>query len=387
MQWALLTSTSSRSHSASSRAGSTVNTSPDRASFSNNDRPGAPGGRRPGIVWFRSDLRLDDNEALNRATAECSSVLPVYCFDPRDYSRSPQGYDRTGPYRASFLIQAVADLRDRLKAAGSDLVIRIGRPEEVIAELARRVGAAAVYCHAEVTFEEQQVEKKVFEAVKSTGAQLHSFWTNTLHSMEDLPFNLAEMPQNFDKFRVSMASVVPKIALSAPEQLRGLPVGAKASFDLGEIPTLKQLGLQPLPEGSSSTSEGNCKGGETEGLRQLKEFLTTAAGATQGKPARPGAAHASSFSSCIAPWLATGCLSPRRMLQEAQSVLEKGRKNTAAEGAAASGTGGSLQWVQFELLWRDFFRLLTRRHSEVVLPRAKEAIAASATAAPALAMA
>lgn len=30
-------------------------------------RPGAGGGRRPGIVWFRGDLRLHDNEALTRA--------------------------------------------------------------------------------------------------------------------------------------------------------------------------------------------------------------------------------------------------------------------------------------------------------------------------------
>lgn len=28
--------------------------------------------------------------------ADCSSLLPVYCFDPRDYGKSPQGYDRTG---------------------------------------------------------------------------------------------------------------------------------------------------------------------------------------------------------------------------------------------------------------------------------------------------
>lgn len=60
------------------------------------ERPGAAAGRRPGIVWFRGDLRLHDHEALARAQAECSSLLPVYCFDPRDYGKSPQGYDKTG---------------------------------------------------------------------------------------------------------------------------------------------------------------------------------------------------------------------------------------------------------------------------------------------------
>jgi hypothetical protein len=44
----------------------------------------------------------------------------------------------------------VADLRASLRAAGSELVVRVGRPEEVVAELVRRTGAATVYCHTEV---------------------------------------------------------------------------------------------------------------------------------------------------------------------------------------------------------------------------------------------
>ena len=71
--------------------------------------------------------------------------------------QSPQGYDRTGPYRASFLLEAVADLRARLRRAGSELVVRLGRPEEVLPALAKRLGAAAVFCHSEVTFEGRQV--------------------------------------------------------------------------------------------------------------------------------------------------------------------------------------------------------------------------------------
>ena len=55
-----------------------------------------------------------------------------------------------GPYRAAFLAEAVADLRSALRAAGSELVVRVGRPEEVIGELVRRSGAGSVYCHSEV---------------------------------------------------------------------------------------------------------------------------------------------------------------------------------------------------------------------------------------------
>ncbi|KAG7672012.1 hypothetical protein Ndes2526B_g07033 [Nannochloris sp. 'desiccata'] len=411
----LIGADAARSRSATSRSGSNVSLYPLGASPSHSERPGAPAGRKPGIVWFRSDLRLDDNEALNKANAECSSVLPVYCFDPRDYSRSPQGYDRTGPYRAAFLLQAVSDLRTRLQASGSDLIIRMGHPEEIVAELARCVGASSVYCHSEVTYEEKQVEKRVTESIKSAGAQLKSFWTNTLHGMDDLPFKLAEMPQNFDKFRVRMAGTKPKVALSAPEQLKGLPVGAgQQLLDNGKIPTLKDLGLKPLnknmttstssslsslinnPTGSFA-SDNACLGGETEALKQLKRFLSIASSASSGRggvgksssgavAVAHGAANASSFSSSVAPWLATGCLSPRRMLEEAHKMLD-GKTAGDGEGVQTTAAGSSLQWVQFELLWRDFFRLLTKRHSEVVLPRAIDAVAAAQAATPAFAMA
>jgi deoxyribodipyrimidine photolyase len=60
-----------------------------------------------------------------------SSIVPVYCFDPRDYGKSSSGFDKTGPYRAKFLIECVADLRKNLRERGSELVVRIGKPEEV----------------------------------------------------------------------------------------------------------------------------------------------------------------------------------------------------------------------------------------------------------------
>lgn len=333
-------------------------------------RPGGVAGRKVGIVWFRSDLRLHDNESLNRASTECTSILPVYCFDPREYGRSPQGYDRTGPYRASFLIQAVTDLKNRLQSAGADLVVRIGRPEEVIPELARKVGASAVYAHREVTYEEVKVESNVVEALKrEANIQFHAFWTNTLHHFEDLPFKIADMPQNFDRFRTAVSRLTARTALKALDRLPGLPAGAQLSpicGDLGDIPTLEKLGIAPLPETSSAVDkDGDCVGGESEGLRQLRQFLSSMTGST--KRSTNNRSHASSFSSSIAPWLATGCLSPRHFLEEAEKSFSSSEA-VDGEGAGSTGTS-SLQWIQFELLWRDFFRFLTHRHAQVVLPR------------------
>lgn len=122
------------------------------------DPANAAGLRRASIVWFRNDLRVHDNDALVSASRDSLSVLPVYCFDPRDYGKSSSGFDKTGPYRAKFLLECVANLRSSLRERGSDLIIRIGKPEEVLVDLAKAVGAEALYLHQEVTYEELQVQ-------------------------------------------------------------------------------------------------------------------------------------------------------------------------------------------------------------------------------------
>ena len=38
----------------------------------------------------------------------------VYCFDPREYKKCNNGMSATGPYRAQFVLDAIAKLRKNL---------------------------------------------------------------------------------------------------------------------------------------------------------------------------------------------------------------------------------------------------------------------------------
>ncbi|CAN0870399.1 Blue-light photoreceptor PHR2 [Linum grandiflorum] len=157
--------------------------------------------RRVTVVWFRIDLRVHDNECLNSAHNESVSVLPVYCFDPREYDKSSSEFDKTGPNRASFVIESVSDLRKNLRDRGSDLVVWVGRPEIVLVELAKAVGADAVYAHKEVSHDEVKAEEKIEAAVKEEGIEVKYFWGSTLYHLDDLPFKLEDMPSNHGGFR------------------------------------------------------------------------------------------------------------------------------------------------------------------------------------------
>src|ERR1700742_2146062 len=97
------------------------------------------------LVWFRNDLRIYDNEILLEATRKADLVLPVFCFDPYYFKANESGNPKTGNFRARFLIQAVADLRTNLQKLGSDLIVRVGDPAEILPQLCEEYSVNEVY--------------------------------------------------------------------------------------------------------------------------------------------------------------------------------------------------------------------------------------------------
>jgi deoxyribodipyrimidine photo-lyase len=89
--------------------------------------------RRRTVVWFRRDLRLADNPALARA-ASLGDVLPLFVLDPA--LLGPAGEPRT-----AFLFGCLRALAD---STGGRLVVRSGRPDEVLPAIAGEVDATEV---------------------------------------------------------------------------------------------------------------------------------------------------------------------------------------------------------------------------------------------------
>ncbi|XP_075507245.1 LOW QUALITY PROTEIN: blue-light photoreceptor PHR2-like, partial [Primulina tabacum] len=337
-------------------------------------RPSNPSGaaalRRASVVWFRNDLRVHDNECLAAANNNSMSVLPVYCFDPRDYGKSTSGFNKTGPYRATFLIESVSDLRKNLQSRGSDLVVRIGRPETVLLELVKAVGAEAVYVHKEVSNDEVKAEEKIEEVMKDEGVELNSFWGSTLYHLDDLPFKLEEMPTNYGGFKDKVKGLKVRKTIEALDRLVGLPT--RGNVEPGEIPSLVDLGLNPnatMGQNGKTTADASLVGGETEALQRLKNFATECKEKPHNgvKDATNSSIYGANFSCKITPWLAMGCLSPRSMFDElkksASSMISAVTNKKDSGSGSSSDTG--MNWLMYELLWRDFFRFITRKYSSV----------------------
>ncbi|OWM63559.1 blue-light photoreceptor PHR2-like isoform X2 [Punica granatum] len=331
-------------------------------------RPHDPNGgaalRRASIVWFRSDLRLSDNECLNAANDESMSVLPVYCFDPRDYGRSSSGFDKTGPYRAKFLLGCVANLRDNLRARGSDLIVRFGRPEEVLVEMAKAIGADALYAHREVSTDEVEAEERIEAAMKDEGVEVKYFWGGSLFHVDDLPFKLEDMPTTYCGFRDKVKGLEVRKTIDALDQLKGLP--KRGDVEPGEMPSLVDLGFNPsatMAQNGKAAAYNSLVGGETEAIERLKKYsLESQAHQNKGSS---NSLYGADFSCKISPWLTSGCISPRSIfheLKKAASGLSPVASNQNGEDSGSS-SGAGTNWWTYELLWRDFFRFITRKYN------------------------
>ncbi|KAF8047858.1 hypothetical protein N665_2799s0006 [Sinapis alba] len=312
--------------------------------------------RRSAVVWFRNDLRLHDNECLNSANDECVSVLPVYCFDPRDYGKSSSGFDKTGPFRAQFLIESVSELRKNLEARGSNLVVRVGKPEAVLVELAKEIGADAIYAHREVSHDEVKAEVKIETAMKEEGVEVKYYWGSTLYHLDDLPFKIEELPSNYGAFKDKVQKLEIRKTIAALDQLKSFP--SRGDVQLGDIPSLLDLGINPTAR-TSQEGKPTMVGGETEALNRLKSFAADCqARFTNGNHKGGGnnSVFGANFSCKISPWLAMGSISPRSMFHDL--------KNTISSSTPRNGPGDTgLNWLMYELLWRDFFRFITKKYS------------------------
>ena len=98
------------------------------------------------LVWYRRDLRVRDHPALRAAADRHDRIVPVFCLDDRLLA----GRHASGP-RTAFLLESLADLDRSLRGLGSGLVIRRGRPERELVELARQVGADEMHSSADVS--------------------------------------------------------------------------------------------------------------------------------------------------------------------------------------------------------------------------------------------
>jgi len=119
------------------------------------------------LVWFRRNLRLADNASLTAAVSAADAVVPVFVHREAGDPQMPGAASR------AWLDLSLASLGDRLRELGSELVVRNGRPAEVLAGLVQESGARGVFCERDWSPEGVAEETAVAAAMAQHGVALH----------------------------------------------------------------------------------------------------------------------------------------------------------------------------------------------------------------------
>ena len=200
------------------------------------------------IVWFRRDLRLHDHPALVEALAEHGRVVPLFVLDPRLL--------RWSANRTAYLIDTLRALDGELRARGAKLVVREGRPERVVAQVVREVGAERVYAAGDVSRFARRRDAQLDVQLRPGNFVAH---LGSLRTRAGDPFKV------FSPFRRAWMEQPRRAVLDAPQEIPMPRIAA------GDLPAVPAPPLQDRPEP-----------GEAAALAQARRWMR-AHGASYGE--------------------------------------------------------------------------------------------------------
>lgn len=283
----------------------------------------------PAIVWFRQDLRLQDNRALAAALERGGAVVPVYILDDEAEGAWPMG----GASRW-WLHHALAALDASLRERGSRLLIARGDSAKVIREIVKVAKAGAVFWNRRyepaVIARDAAIKADLLaggvEAKSFNGALLHE--PHTIQNKQGKPFQVFTP---YWKHCLTLP-VSPAVKLTAG------PFTAPATWPRSL--ELAELGLLPTIKWDAGFADA-WQPGEAGAAARLKKFTARAMDAyadARNLPDRDG-------TSMLSPWLHFGELSPRQVWAAVEA--------RSKESGVFPSSNGARVFLS-EIGWREF---------------------------------
>lgn len=286
----------------------------------------------PTIVWFRRDLRLADNPALEAAVKAGGAVIPLYLLDETPGLRAP------GAASLWWLDKSLASLAADLETAGSRLILRRGVAAEIVAQLARETGAAAVVWNALFDPGYLERDKALAETLKAHGIEPRRFNGGHLVNPDDVQTKAGGAFSVFTPFwRTARHAVTDSGAVPAPDTLP-VPDTWPASDRLAE------WGLHPTAP-DWSTGFRDWAPGEAGAGAALETFTDQALRTYATDRDRPAVEGTSRLS----PHLHFGEISPKACWRAAQAAAHHGE-----------ASDGETEKFLAELGWREFNAAIAR---------------------------
>ncbi len=284
------------------------------------------------ICWFRRDLRLNDHAALYHALRQSIAVHCVFVFDTDILDELSDKQDR----RVEFIWHSLNELNERLQEMGSTLQVAIGKPVDVIPDLARKLDVQAVFCNRDYEPEAVRRDATVAETLNQNGIDFHHYKDQVIFEQSEIltgggtPYSVFTPYKNawlkkLDDFYLRAYPV--ERYVSALARCAAVPVPPLAMIGF----TAGKLNCDALPAGASGAA------------KLLNDFTQRIQDYTEARnyPAIKGVSYLSTH-------LRFGTISIRYL----------------AATAYHTGGAGANTWLS-ELIWRDFYQMQLHHHPQL----------------------
>ena len=293
------------------------------------------------LVWFRNNLRIEDNISLSKAINNSDNIFGFINIDPKNFLLTKYGFKKTEKYRAKFLLETISDLKSQLDTLNISLIITHKDFDKSINEMINKYEITNIYTQTEWTRDELKEESFIPDEIN-----LIKDFDQFLFSPNDVKGLYDNIPRGFSNFRKKCEKYLSvNDTLSIPNSLNP---DNKILFDYS-IPTLSDLGFEDFDVHKDSVFR--FKGGETNAKDRIKNYFFDTRNVSRYKLTRNGLIG-EDYSSKFSPWIANGSVSVKyifKLLKEYETKVEK---------------NDSTYWLYFELIWRDFFKYVSMQHKD-----------------------
>lgn len=300
------------------------------------------------LVWFRNDLRVQDNQSLSKAVKNTGKTLAVYCFDPRQFETNKHGFKKTEKFRAKFLLETVEDLKNNLALLNIPLYIFHDTPENVIPTLVKEHHISAIFLQKEWTPDETTINHQLQNIEVIRALKWIETYDQFLFHPDDIPYSdFGKIPEVFTEFRKKCEQncKVRAVISVAPQPEMNMVNTSNV------LPTLEDLGLATFKLHKNTAFP--FRGGETAAMNRMEEYFFETENLSIYKKTR-NRLIGKDYSSKLSAWLANGSVSARTIYWEVKKYEREVCKNE------------DTYWLIFELIWRDYFKCVSLKHGDKI---------------------
>ena len=293
------------------------------------------------LVWFRNNMRVEDNNSLTKAINNSENVIGFINIDPKNFLSTKYGFKKTEKYRVKFLLETISDLKSQLDKLNISLIITHKDFGQSINEIINQFEVTSIYTQTEWTRDELKEESFIPEEIN-----LIKDFDQFLFSPNDVRSLYDNIPRGFSNFRKKCEKYLSvNDTLSIPKSLNS---DNKISIDY-PIPSLSDLGFKDFEVHKDSVFR--FKGGETNAKNRIRNYFFETRNVSTYKLTRNGLIG-EDYSSKFSPWLANGSVSVKYIFKSLKEYEKEVEKND------------STYWLYFELIWRDFFKYVSMQHKD-----------------------